>query len=112
MGNDSLVVEYKLIIPTDTPLGTTITFNGNVASNEGDTTVGIAGDTQLEIITNVTPDTVIVCGEKVPTEFTTETDSGERTVIADNAVEAINTSIFGRISSDVAVDAINAFINS
>jgi hypothetical protein len=57
-------------------------------------------------------DTTTVRGVEVPTEFTSETSSGDPTVTADNAVEAINTFIAGEISADVAVDVINAFIAS
>jgi hypothetical protein len=57
-------------------------------------------------------DTVTVDGQEVPTEFTSETNNGDRTVTADNAVEAINTFIAGEISANVAVDVINAFIAS
>jgi major cell surface glycoprotein (TIGR04216 family) len=59
-------------------------------------------------------DTVTVGNQEVPAEFTSETANGERTVTADNAVEAINTFIAGDgdVSADVAVDVINAFIAS
>jgi hypothetical protein len=57
-------------------------------------------------------DTTTVRGVEVPTEFTSETPSGDPTVTADNAVEAINTFIAGEISADVTVDVINAFIAS
>jgi hypothetical protein len=67
---------------------------------------------ELVVTATTTPDTVTVGGQEIPTEFTSTTASGERTVTADNAVSAINTFVGGDISADVAVDVINAFVAS
>jgi hypothetical protein len=114
LDSDSVTIEYEVQVPEDTPLGTTISFDGNVTNSDTDETARIDGDTQIKVVTaaNATPDTVTVGGQEVPTEFTSTTDSGDRTVTADNAVEAINTFITGDVSADVAVDVINAFIAS
>jgi hypothetical protein len=112
LGSESLTVEYELTIPEDTPVGTTITFDGTVTNAETDGTAGIDGDSSVEVVATTSPDTVTVGGQEVPTEFTSTTASGDPTVTADNAVEAINTFIAGDVSADVAVDVINAFITS
>ncbi len=57
-------------------------------------------------------ETVTVDDQEIPVEFTSETDSGSRTVTADDAVNAINTFIAGEISADIAVSVINVFIFS
>jgi hypothetical protein len=116
----SFTVKYEVQIPADTPVGTTITFDGTVTNAETDGTAGIDGDSSVEVVATTSPDTdtdtdtdtVTVGGQEVPTEFTSETNNGDRTVTADNAVEAINTFIAGDVSADVAVDVINAFIAS
>jgi hypothetical protein len=112
LDSDSVTVEYELTIPEDTPVGTTITFDGTVTNDETSETAGIDGDSSVEVVATTGPDTVTVGGQEVPTEFTSETNNGNRTVTADNAVEAINTFIGGDVSADVAVDVINAFIAS
>ena len=112
LDSDSVTVEYELTIPEDTPVGTTITFDGTVTNVETDGTAGIDGDSSVEVVATTSPDTVTVGGQEVPTEFTSTTASGDPTVTADNAVEAINTFIAGDVSADVAVNVINAFIAS
>lgn len=114
LGDDSLTVKYKVTVPADTPVGTTIMFDGNVTNTETSETTAIGGDTRVEVVTaaNATPDTVTVGNQEVPIEFTSETASGERTVTADNAVDAINRFIDNSISADTAVTVINAFIDS
>jgi surface glycoprotein (TIGR04207 family) len=244
LGSESLTVEYELTIPEDTPVGTIISFDGNVTDNSDDDTAAIGGDTQIEVVEQPPPTATVeftdqtvqdgstsvnianatfngtepfnvvvhqasddnddgtiqareigtkigesaelnsgtrtditvniskqvdpnedvsqltanqtlvamlhttntndgdnivhtaaitrggtpvfdqaeitvstntdvtVGGQEVPAEFTSETDDGDQTVTADNAVEAINTFIAGDVSADVAVDVINAFIAS
>jgi hypothetical protein len=112
LGSDSVTVEYEVQLPEDTPVGTTITFDGTVTNSATSETAGIDGDSSVEVVATTGPDTVTVGGQEVPTEFTSETNNGNRTVTADNAVEAINTFIGGDVSADVAVDVINAFIAS
>jgi hypothetical protein len=110
----SFRLEYDLTIPAETPVGTTIEFAGTVTeSDTTDTASGsVGGDTQIEVVANTPSENVTVGNQEVPVEFTTETDSGDRTVTSTDAVSAIRTFIRGSASADVAVDVIRAFIAS
>jgi hypothetical protein len=50
LDSDSVTVEYEVTIPEDTPVGTTITFDGTVTNDESDGTAEIDGDSSLEVV--------------------------------------------------------------
>jgi hypothetical protein len=108
LDSDSVTVEYELTIPEDTPVGTTITFDGTVTNDETSETAGIDGDSSVEVVATTTPDTVSVGGEDVPVEFTT-TENGETTVTARNAIDVIDA--FRNDNADVrtVLSVIDAF---
>nr|AKY04364.1 hypothetical protein [uncultured haloarchaeon] len=65
LGSDSFTVEYEVTIPEDTPVGTTITFNGNVTDNSDGDTAAIGGNTQIEVVEQPPPTATV--------EFTDQT---------------------------------------
>ena len=79
LGNDSVTITYELTIPEDTPVGTTITFDGTVTNSNSAETTTIDGDTQLEIVaaSNTTSSSRTVTRENVPAKFLSETNGIE-----------------------------------
>jgi len=61
LDSESLTVEYELTIPEDTPVGTTITFDGTVTNNETDETAGIDGDSSLEVVASGSGSNLCIC---------------------------------------------------
>jgi hypothetical protein len=79
LGDDSVTIKYELTISEDTPVGTTITFDGTVTNSNSAETTTIDGDTQLEIVaaSNTTSSSRTVGRENVPAEFLSETNGIE-----------------------------------
>jgi hypothetical protein len=110
--SENFTVEYEVTIPEETLVGTTIRFEGTVTNDTNGETVQIAGDTQVEIVATATSDTVSVGGQDVPVEFTSETDSGERTVETPDAIDAIDALRSEEIDVETVLDVIDAFRTS
>ena len=50
LGSDSTTVEYKITIPEDASVETTITFDGTLTDTNANDTTTVDGDTQIEVV--------------------------------------------------------------
>jgi surface glycoprotein (TIGR04207 family) len=92
LGSDNFTVEYEIAIPEDTPVGTTISLDGNVTdTNEGDTasldsdTITIVAEQQQQDVTADPPDgetltSIIENGGSITQDVNVTNDGSEDTV--------------------------------